>query len=128
MDNTEAGTTATADGRPDPTAVADAADRILLSYRVPEASLHGDDGWELADSGWIREGMNAPSYLRYLRYAHAGTLSVGDEFEEFVNCGCASPMDVVIRVERIEGGSAMGADTALDVVPRRDVVEGEMPA
>lgn len=114
-----------ADGRerPDPGAVDDAADRVVFSYRTPGTDLEGDDGWILADSGWIREGMNEPSYLRYLRYAHAGPVSVGEEFDEFVNCGCASPTDVVLRVERVDGGTAIGADTDLEVVPRPDVLD-----
>ena len=114
------------DERPDPATVTDQAGRVLLSYRAPEIGLEGGgDGWVLADSGWIREGMNEPSYLRYLRYAHAGPVAVGDEFDEFVNCGCASPMDVVLRVERVEGGTAIGADTDLEVVPRRDLIDDD---
>jgi hypothetical protein len=103
--------------------VADPATTVRLSYRVPGAAPDGDDGWELADSEWIRNGMAEPSYRRYLRYAHAGPVAVDDEFEEFVNCGCASPEDVVLRVEAVEGGSAIGRETTIEVVHRRDVLE-----
>jgi hypothetical protein len=123
LDHTDADTSVPEE-RPDPAEVPDQATAVLVSYRAPEVGLRGDDGWEFGDSAWIREGMNEPSYLRYLRYAHAGPVAVGDEWDEFVNCGCASPMDVVLRVERVEGGSAIGLDTDLEVVPRKDLVAG----
>jgi hypothetical protein len=97
------------------------ADRVVLSYRAPGAT--GGE-WELADSEWIRDRMRKPSYTKYLKRAHAGPVAVGEEWAEFVNCGCASPQDVVLRVEAVEGGEALGMETAIDVRPRRDVVEG----
>ena len=96
------------------------ASRVVLSYRAVDA---GDGEWELADSDWIRDRMNVDYYLQYLKRVHGGPLSVGEEFEEFVNCGCASPQDVVVRVEAVESGEELGADTDLVVVPRRDVLE-----
>jgi len=68
--------------------------------------------------------MSDPTYLRYLRYAHAGPVAVGDEWTEFVNCGCASPEDVVLRVEAVDGGTAIGADTTIDVVARKGRCRG----
>lgn len=95
------------------------ATRVVLSYRDVEAE---SGEWELADSNWIRERMAEDSYLKFLKRVHEGPVAVGDEWEEFVNCGCASPQDVIIRVEDIEGGEALGMDTEIEILPRRDVV------
>ncbi|MFW5934336.1 MAG: hypothetical protein ACOCQL_00630 [Halolamina sp.] len=117
------GTTDTTD-RTDPTTVEDQAERLVLSFRSPEADP--DDGtWWVADSDWLQENMNDSTYLQYLQRAHAGPVSVGEEWEEFVNCGCASPQDVVLRVEAIEGGSAIGFETTIELVSRKSVLEGE---
>ncbi|QLH78557.1 hypothetical protein HZS55_15220 [Halosimplex rubrum] len=110
----------------DPSTVDDAADRIVVSFRSPEVDADGADGWWVADSAWIVEKMAEPSYRRYLRWAHAGPVAVGEEWEEFVNCGCANPEDVILRVETVEGGSAMGGDTDVEVVPRKAVVDDEV--
>lgn len=110
----------------DPSTVSDPADRIVVSFRSPDVDADGDDGWWVADSAWVVEKMAERSYLRYLRWAHAGPVAVGDEWDEFVNCGCASPEDVVLRVEVVEGGTAMGAETHIEVVPRKAVVDGEV--
>jgi hypothetical protein len=121
--------TSATDDRVDPSTVEDQADRVVVSFRAPEADPDENDSWWIADSAWLRDGMTDPTYLRYLRYAHAGPVAVGDEWAEFVNCGCASPEDVILRVERIDGGTAIGADTTIDVVARKDVVEaGDDPA
>jgi len=77
-----------------------------------------------ADSAWLEENMAEPTYRRYLRWAHAGPVDVGEEWDEFVNCGCTNPEDVVLRVEAVEGGTGIGADTTIDVVPRKKIVEG----
>ncbi|MEF8852601.1 MAG: hypothetical protein V5A44_02880 [Haloarculaceae archaeon] len=111
----------------DPATVDDQADRVVVSFRSPEADPDGSEGWWVADSAWLAENMAEPTYRRYLRWAHAGPVSVGEEWEEFVNCGCANPEDVVLRVESVEGGSAIGSDTTIEVVPRKDIVEGTVP-
>ncbi|WP_459191964.1 hypothetical protein [Halosimplex sp. J119] len=108
--------------RTDPATVGDQADRILVSFRSPESDADSDDWW-IADSDWLRENMTERPYRRYLRWAHAGPVSVGDEWNEFVNCGCASPEDVILRVERVDGGTAIGSETTIDLVPRKDIVE-----
>lgn len=107
----------------DPSTVTDQSDRILVSFRSLDTDPDEDTGWWIADSDWLEENMTDPTYLRYLRWAHAGPVAVGDEWEEFVNCGCASPQDVVLRVERVEGGTAIGADTTIDIISRKTVVE-----
>ena len=115
-----------ADDATDPATVEGQADRIVLSFRSPEAD--SDDGtWFVADSDWLRENMSDSTYLQYLQRAHAGPVTVGEEWEEFVNCGCSSPQDVVLRVEAIEGGTAIGFETTIDFVSRKSVLEDEVP-
>ena len=99
------------------------ADRIVLSYRSVDVDAD-DTEWVLADSDWIRDGMQEESYLRYLRTVHGGPVTVGDEWEEFVNCGCASPQDVIVQVESLHGGSVLGEDTEIEIVPRKEILEG----
>jgi len=106
----------------DPDTVEDQADRVLVSFRSPETDPDEDDDWWIADSEWLRENMTEHTYRRYLRWAHAGPISVGEEWDEFVNCGCASPEDVILRVENIESGTAIGSETTIEVVPRRDLI------
>ncbi len=103
--------------RTEPESVENAADHVLVSFRPPEDEADGDEWW-VAESPWIVEQMDAPSYRLYLHRAHAGPVSVGDEWDEFVNCGCASPEDVRLRVEEVTGGDAIGPETTIEVVPR----------
>jgi hypothetical protein len=115
-----------ADDAADPATVEGQADRIVLSFRSPEAGSGDDGAWFVADSDWLRENMSDSTYLQYLQRAHAGPVTVGEEWEEFVNCGCSSPQDVVLRVESIEGGTAIGFETTIDFVSRKSVLEGEV--
>jgi len=108
-------------------AAAEQADRVVVSFRSPEADPAEDDWW-MADSEWLRESMSERVYRQYLRRAHAGSVAVGDEWDEFVNCGCASPEDVTLRVERIEGPAAIGPETAIEVVSRKAIVEADRSA
>lgn len=107
----------------DPEAVADGADRVVVSFRPPETEPDADDDWWSADTEWLQENLSERTYRQYLRRAHAGPVSTGDEWEEFVSCGCATPEDVVLRVERVDGGSAIAAETAIEVVPRTAALE-----
>jgi hypothetical protein len=108
---------------PDPDPDGDPADRVVISFRAPDADPDGGDEWWVADSAWLSEILSEPTYLLYLRRAHAGPVDVGEEWDEFVNCGCASPVDVVLRVERVEGGTAIGENTTFEIVARRSLVE-----
>ncbi|WP_121823192.1 hypothetical protein [Halostella salina] len=110
----------------DPASVDDQADRVLVSFRSPETDPDDTDDWWVADSEWLRENMTEHTYRRYLRWSHAGPVAVGDEWEEFVNCGCTSPEDVILRVEDIEGGIAIGSETVIEVVSRKDIVEKDI--
>jgi hypothetical protein len=104
----------------------DDADRVVVvSFRAPESNPDEESSWWIADSDWLAENMNDEYYRLYLRRAHTGPVSVGDEWAEFVNCGCASPEDVLLRVERVEGGTDIGPETAIEVVSRKSVVEEE---
>jgi hypothetical protein len=80
-----------------------AADRVVLSY-------------VLADE-WVASALEEASYRGYLRRTHAGTVAVGEAWEEFVAPGCSSPTDVVLRVERVGGGAEVGDDTVFEFVP-----------
>jgi hypothetical protein len=92
------------------------ADRIVLSF-APSA---GEDPWSGVDTEWIVDELRGDSYRQYLRRAHGGPVTVGEEWAEFVSCGCATPQDVVLRVERVDGGTALGDTTTLTVQPRDD--------
>jgi len=93
------------------------AGRVLVSFPSP-ATDGQESGWWSPDSDWLRENMNETTFTRYLRRAHAGPVSVGDEWAESVNCGCASPVGVTLLVERVEGGDAIGPATEIEVLAR----------
>ncbi|MHC3378326.1 hypothetical protein [Haloarcula sp. H-GB5] len=97
--------------------MAPVADRIVLSFAPSTADR---DPWSGVDTEWIVDELRGDTYQQYLRRAHGGAVAVGEEWAEFVSCGCATPQDVVLRVERIEGGAAVGDATTLDVRPRDD--------
>jgi hypothetical protein len=97
------------------------ADRVVFSYRAVESDPD-DQEWILADSGWIADAIDTPSYRRYVRVAHEGPVDVGAEFEEFVSCGCASPQDVILRVEALESGDAIGEATTVEFLTRREAL------
>lgn len=63
--------------------------------------------------------LDAPSYRRYLTWAHEGPVAVGDEWAEFVSCGCGSTRDVTLRVEAADG-DAVDAETAFVFEARAD--------
>ena len=93
-------------GEPDDSAV---ASRVVLTYRPVDRNPDG-----AVDDEWIRDELESDTYRTYLRRARGGPVTVGEEWEEFVSCGCATPQDVVLRVTAVEGGEGLGADTAID--------------
>lgn len=95
--------------------MAPAADRVVLSV----APSSDDDPWSTVDTDWLLAELRKASYQKYLRRVHEGAVAVGDEWPEFVSCGCATPQDVVLRVERVEGGTDLADTTTLTVQPRR---------
>ncbi|MFC7203182.1 hypothetical protein ACFQJC_06625 [Haloferax namakaokahaiae] len=55
--------------------------------------------------------LSADSYRAYLRRTRDGPIAVGDEFEEFVNCGCGTTRDVTLRVEAVVGTPVVTRET-----------------
>lgn len=96
----------------------DIARRVVLSYRSADPD---DRRWARPDDETVRELLSEPAYLRYLVRAHGGPVAVGEEWEEFVNCGCATLERVVLRVEVVEGGRELGTETAIALRSRRSV-------
>lgn len=66
---------------------------------------------------WVRDELEDDSFRAYLGRAH-DRAEAGDEWEEFVSRGCGLPVDVQLRVERVEGGGHVDEDTSFEVVPR----------
>lgn len=89
------------------------ASRIRLSYRAADAA--GSDG--LPTDSLVHERIQERSFRTYLRRVHAGEVTPGAEWAEFVNCGCGSVTDVVIRVDGLVGGSVLGDETEVELVP-----------
>jgi len=74
------------------------ASRVVLSY---PADL----------STWGREIVEDRPFRAYLRKAH-DTAAPGDHWEEFAGVGCCgSALDVPLRVEGVDGGRVLTADT-----------------
>ncbi|MDS0220968.1 hypothetical protein NDI54_06365 [Haloarcula sp. S1AR25-5A] len=94
------------------------ADRIVLSF-APSAA--GENPWSGVDTEWIVDELCGDTYRQYLRRAHGGPVSIGEEWSEFVSCGCATPQDVVLRVERVDGGTVLGDATTLEIHPRAEI-------
>jgi hypothetical protein len=47
----------------------------------------------------ITDSLAEPSYRSYHRRAHSGPIAAGDQWAEFVSCGCGTTRDVTLRVE-----------------------------
>ncbi|MFB6131392.1 MAG: hypothetical protein ABEJ28_11300 [Salinigranum sp.] len=87
------------------------AETVVLSYAPARES--------------VRRELDARSYRRFLRTTRDGPVSAGEEWREFVSCGCGSPQDVVLRVEAVEGGDAVGPETDFEFVPAEAASDGE---
>jgi len=97
---TEAGEATTTDGASGGTRPA-AADRVVVSY---PADL----------SGWGRQQVETSRFRAYLRRVY-DTAAAGEEWPEFVGVGCCGDsLDVPLRVERVDGGSRLAEDTAIE--------------
>jgi len=69
-------------------------------------------------SAWGRDTVEGRPFRAYLRRAHE-TAAPGDRWEEFVGVGCCgSALDVPLRVERVEGGEALGEETTVEFTVR----------
>jgi hypothetical protein len=87
------------------------ADRVRVSYRPVD-----DDGDPTEEDDYLGRSVRADTFRTYLRRAHEGAVAVGDEWTEFVNCGCGTTEDVRLRVESVDGGSTIGDGTEIEVV------------
>ncbi len=103
-----------------------------------EARRESDDGTATGDgtatavtvshpdglSGWGRLQLRSDRYRGYLRRT-VTDLTVGREWEEFVDVGCCGDtLDVRLRIEATEGPPRMGPDTAIEFAERPGSVEG----
>ena len=79
------------------------ATRVTLSYAPT-----GEETAAALDSG---------RYQSYLRRAHAGSVNVGDVWDEFVSWGCGTTRDVTLRVESTAGGEVVGEATEFEFEP-----------
>lgn len=72
-----------------------------------------------ADDEDVAEGVRAPSFRAYLTKAHDGPVALGDEWAEFVSCGCGSRKDVTLEVRSLTGGDVIGEGTTIEYEPAR---------
>lgn len=85
--------------------MAEQATRVVLSY---PADL----------STWGRDIVEDRPFRAYLRKAH-DTATPGDSWEEFAGVGCCgNALDVPLRVEAVEGGTALTDDTEFTFTTR----------
>lgn len=71
-------------------------------------------------STWGRSIVEDEPFRAYLRKAH-NRASPGDRWEEFVGVGCCgNAMDVVLRVEGVDGGPELTETTDFEFVERED--------
>lgn len=80
------------------------ATRVTLSYAPPDEKT--------------ATAIGADRFRSYLRRAHSGSVSVGDEWDEFVSRGCGTTRDVTLRVESTTGGEVVGEGTEFAFEPR----------
>ena len=89
----------------DSSATAQTADRLVVSYPA-----------DLSD--WGRFQVEKPSFRAFLRKTR-DVAREGDVWEEFVGVGCCGDsLDVPLRVERVDGGSRIDSDTAIEYAVR----------
>jgi hypothetical protein len=92
------------------------ADTVVVSYRSADLDpTAGDDGF--AENHIIHDRIREQPFRAYLRRVHGGPVTEGDEWSEFVNCGCGTTADVVLRVESVDGGSRLDEETVIELVP-----------
>jgi hypothetical protein len=83
----------------------DSATHVVLSYPADF-------------SDWGRDIVEADPFRAYLPKAHDAAQE-GDVWEEFVGVGCCgSALDVPLRVETVEDGPELTADTAFEFTVR----------
>lgn len=84
----------------------DAATKVTVSY---PADL----------SRWGQFQISTRHFKAYLRKTKHEELERGAIWNEFLDVGCCgNTLDVPLRVESVEGGSRMGAETEIEYVER----------
>ncbi len=75
-------------------------------------------------SEWGRDGVDGSPFRAYLSKAH-DSAAEGDVWTEFVSVGCCGDtLDVPLRVESVEGGTAVTDDTVFEFVERDEEAVG----
>ncbi|MFB6135500.1 MAG: hypothetical protein ABEJ04_01950 [Halobacteriaceae archaeon] len=83
----------------------DAATRVVVSY---PADL----------STWGRTRLEERSFRAWLRRSHE-TATPGDEWAEFLDVGCCGDsLDVLLRVEAVQGGARLAPETEVEYEER----------
>lgn len=59
----------------------------------------------------VESELSSRSYRSYIRRRHAGPVSTGDKWSEFISRGCGTTQDVTLCVESIHGGDLIDAET-----------------
>ena len=89
----------------------------MSQQRSTEAATSVTLAFSPTDDEDIADGIEADAFRGYLRKAHDGPVALGDEWDEFVNCGCGSTKDVTLKVVSITGGDEIGEETTLEYEP-----------
>lgn len=90
------------------------AESVVLSYRAADTDPAGEaDGFPV--NHIVHDRLRALPFRAYLRRAHSGPVTEGEEWGEFVNCGCGTTRDVVLRVETVDCATHLGEATALEL-------------
>lgn len=87
-------------------AVNEQATRLVLTYdpaAIDDVSRY-----------WVEDELSKDAYAGYVRRTY-DRVRPGETFEEFVSKGCSVPIAVTLRVERVEGGSRVGGETAVEI-------------
>lgn len=91
------------------TASTEPATRVVLTYdpaAIDDVSRY-----------WVEDELSKDAYEGYIRRTY-DDVNQGAELEEFVSKGCSVPMDVCLRVERLDDGTRIGGDTVVDIQRR----------
>ena len=94
---------------------ATAAETVVVSYRSEGVDSGADDDG-FAENHIVHERIQERPFRTYLRRVHSGPVTEGDEWSEFVNCGCGTTTDVLLRVEAVDGGDRIDEETAIVLV------------
>jgi hypothetical protein len=92
------------------TAPGDTADRVVLTYAVDDMP---DDL-----RFWVHDELTGETFGASFRSRH-DAVHEGDRFEEFVSRGCGVPVDVILRVDAVAGGTRLDSGTEI-IVERTD--------